>query len=436
MSQILKSLCVFIRSLGTLPNLFVAFVRQIVRLLLRIGLLQIYAGYRAARRSLQAVWRPAKNRLLFPFATRYVAHTVLILITFFVATNSLSAREIRSDEQVKPSLLMALMNGNAQDDDEIVVTADDLFSRTRHQSYGIGGVSTTDMVDTADTASVVARDNSTLVNPSLATTDIGVSARTDIIHHTVAQGETLGEIAQAYQISTNTIRWANGISGDMIKPGQDLVIPPVTGVVYRVSSGDTLLAIAKKYQADADSIVDFNKLASAEAITEGQTLILPDGAVPPPVAPTPTPTSRVGRQYANVPGADVSNIPPPNASGTGGSGLLWPAISHRINQYFTWRHTGVDIDGDTGNPTYASAAGRIVAAGWGSGYGLRIIIDHGNGMQTLYGHSSKLYVKVGDYVNKGQTIAAIGCTGRCTGSHIHFEVRIGGRFQNPLSYTR
>lgn len=417
------------RSLGTLPSICIAFARQIVRLLLRIGLLQIYAGYLAIRRSLQVVWRPAKNKLLFPFASRYVAHTVLILITVFVATNSLSAREIRSDEQVKPSLLMSLMNGDAQDDEEIVVTADDLFSRKRHQSYGIGGVSTTDMVDASDAASVVTQDNSTLVNPSLATTDNGLSVRTDIVHHTVAQGETLGEIAQAYQISTNTIRWANGISGDMIKPGQDLVIPPVTGVVYRVASGDTLLAIAKKYQADVDSVVDFNKLASAEAITEGQTLILPDGAVPPPVAPTPTPTSRVGSRYAYSP-----STPPPNASGVG-AGMLWPGISHRINQYFRWRHTGVDIDGNTGNPIYATAAGRVADAGWGSGYGLRVVIDHGNGMRTLYGHASKLYVHAGDYVNKGQTIAAIGCTGRCTGPHVHFEVIVGGRFQNPLSYV-
>lgn len=360
---------------------------------------------------------------------------MLILITVFVATNSLSAREIRTDEQANPSLLMSLMNGKTQDDKEIVIKADNLFTRTHNQPYGIGGVSPTDIGDITDTAAMVAQDNSSLINPALATTNTGVAPRTDIVHHTVTGGETLGAIAELYGVSTNTIRWANNITGDIIKPGQDLVVPPVTGVIYRVAGGDTLLSIAKKYKADADTVVDFNKLASAEAITEGQTLILPDGVVPPPVAPTPSPTTSVGSRYAyTVPGANVSDTPPSNAPGSG-TGLLWPGLSHRINQYFKWRHTGVDIDGDTGNPIYAAAAGRVVTAGWGNGYGLHVVIDHGNGMQTLYGHASKVYVHVGDYVNKGQSIAAIGCTGRCTGPHIHFEVRMGGRFQNPLSYT-
>ena len=94
----------------------------------------------------------------------------------------------------------------------------------------------------------------------------------------------------------------------------------------------------------------------------------------------------------------------------------------------------IDISGNYDSPLYASAAGVVESSGWGSGYGNRVIINHGNGMKTLYGHASKLFVKAGDYISQGQTIAMMGCTGWCTGTHIHFEVIINGSKQNPLSY--
>lgn len=111
-----------------------------------------------------------------------------------------------------------------------------------------------------------------------------------------------------------------------------------------------------------------------------------------------------------------------------------------INSYYGSRwgslHTGIDIGGDTGTPYTAAASGTIVAAGWGGGYGNMILIDHGNGVKTRYGHSSRLLVSVGQHVSKGQTIGLVGSTGNATGSHLHFEVILNGDTVNPLSYVR
>jgi murein DD-endopeptidase MepM/ murein hydrolase activator NlpD len=117
--------------------------------------------------------------------------------------------------------------------------------------------------------------------------------------------------------------------------------------------------------------------------------------------------------------------------------LLWPTSGHVITQYYGWKHTGVDIDGDYSSPLYAAADGTVQKAGWNSGgYGLMILIDHPNGMTTRYGHASKLFVKAGDSVKKGQVIAMMGTTGRSTGTHLHFEVYVNGKRTNPLAYTQ
>jgi len=119
------------------------------------------------------------------------------------------------------------------------------------------------------------------------------------------------------------------------------------------------------------------------------------------------------------------------------SGLQWP-LSGRITSYYGYRsggfHSGIDIDGVTGQPYYAASAGKVVLAGYAGGYGYCIIIDHGNGVATRYAHSSKLLVGVGDQVSKGQNIGLVGSTGKSTGSHLHFEVIVNGSTVNPLNY--
>jgi murein DD-endopeptidase MepM/ murein hydrolase activator NlpD len=117
--------------------------------------------------------------------------------------------------------------------------------------------------------------------------------------------------------------------------------------------------------------------------------------------------------------------------------LYLPTNGHSITQYYGWKHTGVDIDGDYTSPLYAAEDGVVEVAGWQTnGYGLMVLIDHQNGFKTRYGHSSKLFVQAGDYVKRGQVIAMMGTTGRSTGTHLHFEVYVNGARVNPLAYIK
>jgi len=127
-----------------------------------------------------------------------------------------------------------------------------------------------------------------------------------------------------------------------------------------------------------------------------------------------------------------------------GGRLLWPTTSNLITSYFGYRvhpiyrttrfHSGIDIGAPYGAPIYAAEAGKVILASYYDGYGNCIIIDHGDGVSTLYAHCSSIIVKVGQYVSKGQIIGYVGSTGNSTGPHLHFEVRINGNPVNPLNY--
>ena len=247
--------------------------------------------------------------------------------------------------------------------------------------------------------------------------------RGEIIEYTVRPGDTVASIAKKFGVSINTVIWANKIrSVTKIKPGDRLKIPPVTGIIHKVQRGETVYSIAKKYQANPQAIVDFpfNTFADDEtfALAVGQILIVPDGVMP--KAKPRAPQYLAQRQVS-----------------VGGQGqFIWPT-SGRITQRYSWYHRAVDIANRSAPPIVAAAAGRVVTVIYSRvGYGYHVVIDHGNGYQTLYAHMSQIYVKKGQIVSAGQSIGQMGSTGRSTGTHLHFEIIKKGVKLNPLSLLK
>ncbi|PIR66378.1 MAG: hypothetical protein COU51_04225, partial [Parcubacteria group bacterium CG10_big_fil_rev_8_21_14_0_10_36_14] len=245
------------------------------------------------------------------------------------------------------------------------------------------------------------------------------STRTSIEYYIVQKGDTLGNIAERYGISLNTLLWANQLTErSYIRPGDKLTILPVSGVSHIVKKGDTLAAIASKYSAEQEKILEFNHLSDAGSLQVGQALVIPEGKIV-YVAPTLAYSSGFSSKSYSSSGE-----------------LLWPVPSRRITQYFSWRHPAIDIGLPTGSRLVAAEGGRVIYSGWGTGYGYEILIDHGNGMKTRYGHCSRLYVRTGDTVERGELIALTGNTGWSTGPHLHLEVYVGNVRQNPLLYVK
>ena len=119
------------------------------------------------------------------------------------------------------------------------------------------------------------------------------------------------------------------------------------------------------------------------------------------------------------------------------NGVITSPYGYRTHPIFgtTIYHSGIDIGVDYGTPVQAADGGTVVEAGWGSGYGYAVVIDHGNGLSTLYGHNQELAVSAGQSVSQGQVIAYAGSTGNSTGPHVHFEVRANGDPVDPQGYV-
>lgn len=229
--------------------------------------------------------------------------------------------------------------------------------------------------------------------------------------YVVREGDSLSEVAEMFDVTTNTIMWANDISKSTgIQPGDTLVILPIAGVRHVVKAGDSIGTIAKKYEGDIDEILEYNQLADASEMSVGDTLIIPGGAMQAaPVRPLATPTRSSG------------------GSAVAGSGFSHPAPG-AVKTQGNHGYNGVDLASRGGAriPIRAAAAGEVIVSkgsGWNGGYGNYIVIKHGDGTQTLYSHMSSNLVGVGAYVGAGEKIGVMGSTGKSTGTHLHFEVR-------------
>jgi len=247
--------------------------------------------------------------------------------------------------------------------------------------------------------------------------------RQGIIEYVVESGDNLWTIAQRFNISLNSLLWANDLNKNTVLTiGKSLVIPPISGVIYHVKSGDTISNIAQTYEGKTSEIMAFNGLSSEGDIFIGDILIIPNGTMP-------APSTLYVSQYV------------PLAS----SYFICPiALPCRITQGLHW-YNAIDFShGKCNEPIYAAAGGEVLrvelttsTSKWAfGGAGNHIKILHPNGVVTMYGHISKSLVSVGEKVSQGQIIALMGGglgmpgSGLSTGCHVHFGVS-GAR--NPFA---
>lgn len=356
----------------------------------------------------------------------YCVHAVILLIVSAVA-----AANLFTTSSDRGSLLFALFGESEIEEGPL----------PRHQGVNVGRGPFLGLVPPAVAGGVSEDDlefelantlggNALIATTSPETAEASDTRRSGSVAYTVRDGDTPSTIAARFGVSTNTVFWANGIAeGEVIRPGDILVIPPGTGVLHKVQEGNDVTSLAAKYDAKVEDIIARNNLDNNGAIRVGQRLFIPDGRVPAP--------RRVAVAHEQTEEADTTvTQEPPLTPARPGTGLLWPTLSRGISQYFGWRHTGVDNTAPYGSRIVASQSGEVNFAGWLGGYGRLVILGHGSGLTTYYAHMSQSAVKTGDRVVRGQIIGRVGCTGRCTGPHVHWEARVGGRPVNPLGYLR
>ena len=234
--------------------------------------------------------------------------------------------------------------------------------------------------------------------------------------HTVQDGETLGSIAEKYAIDVDTLQAANDDLSVDIHQGDQIVILPSRGMLHIADMGDTLWSIANAYGASVATIMTANSKGS-EDLSIGEKLFIPGGKKPQSserqLARAENPVSRsVVQRFAMPTVGELSS----------GFGYRWGRL-----------HSGIDLANDIGTKVRASRAGRVIYAGWYSGYGRTVVIEHDQGYTTLYGHLNESIVRDGQYVQGGQVVAYMGSTGDSTGPHLHFEVQKNGVAINPYS---
>ena len=279
-------------------------------------------------------------------------------------------------------------------------------------------------------------------------TDVPSRPRDGVTKYTVQAGDTVFGIADKFGLKPETILWANqfvlGDNPHALRPGQELNILPVNGTYHRWSTGDGLNGVAKFFGVAPEDIINYpaNNLDPATLgdlsnpnIQAGTWLVVPGGR----------------REFVNWSAPAISRENPsvgkvlgPGACGSVADGaigagvFIWPADNHFLSGFDynpNANHSGIDIDGDVGMPVYAVDNGVVVYAGWNNwGYGNVVVINHGNGWQTLYAHLNQYYVSCGQSVYQTNMIGSIGNTGNSTGAHLHYEMMYNGTKVNPHDY--
>lgn len=238
--------------------------------------------------------------------------------------------------------------------------------------------------------------------------------------HKVQEGETLDSIAAKYNISMDTIRWA---SSDILSPftnevkeGWILSIPEINGVLYKIKrDGQSIQDVIKDTGGNEFDIAQFNNLQPPYSFKAGQAVFIPDGNL-----------YRPDVQVQGIPrGIFINPLSHPDCGG------------YSISRGFLYYHNGVDMARWPSCPIEAVANGYVYFAGWSSdGSGYNVKLDHGGGIITHYYHGDgTIWVKTGDRVQQGQPLMMMGCTGNCTGTHLHFSLFKNGVAVDPYGYV-
>jgi len=286
--------------------------------------------------------------------------------------------------------------------------------------------------------------------------------------YVVQAQDTLYSIARRHGVSVDAVLWANNLTdANVLKAGQTLTIPPSTGKLHTVKDGDTVESLAQAYSVSKTGIAAVNGVAQDATLKPGQRLLIPVAIKPPtgeppafapvslsaasaeePVSipanggtgsPTPPLVSTVS-PLTQVPGVmTATGAPSVTVTNRKVPKLAWPIPNNPpnsgVSQAFRPGHTGIDIYAPEGTPIKAAAPGTVKMAeknpdGF-SGYGWIVILDHGDGITTWYAHCGGFSVKEGDRVKVGDTIGTVGMTGRTTGPHLHFELRVAASAVDP-----
>ena len=358
----------------------------------------------------------------------------------------------KSEKKNSPALLPWLMWGVA-----VAMVALAIFVMVRYPAFAaVTPVSAAhpggNAAPTVDNPAIPAGSGTTANLPDISPAQQAAVSRAAIPHTTIPDrppetgqshilelGDSVFGIADQFKLKPETVLWANFTvlkdNPDLLSVGQNLTIPPTDGVYYKWKDGDTLDSVAGQFKAKAKDILLWpgNKLDMVNPVIQPGTMIMIPGGKREFQRAWVVPTIPRGPAGVNT------NIPGTcNANGSvyGTGFFMWPVSSHYISGNDYWSgHLAIDIGATLGLPVVAADSGVVVFSGWNSnGYGNMIMIDHGNGFQTLYAHLSIRSVVCGQGVLKGTTIGASGSTGNSTGPHLHFEIRLMGGFINPHAY--
>jgi murein DD-endopeptidase MepM/ murein hydrolase activator NlpD len=311
--------------------------------------------------------------------------------------------ETSNVEAIENSQSIAILSAN--------ISSASVITKKKEENEVTGSLSGSIVEDTALMAGVTPNSLKSIGGPELEDGDI---AAEDMSVYVVRKGDTIGQIAEMFDVSVNTILWANDLKkGAPLKEGDTLLILPISGVQHTVAKGETLATIAKKYKVDTITITSFNGLDINAVLAVGDELIIPDAEMPNDAAPSTKPGSKPGIGI-------VKNGPSKVISGF----FINPVPELKRKSQGLHGKNGVDLAAPTGTRVLASGPGKVIFAkyGWNGAYGNLVILQHANGTKTLYAHLSQINVSSGQQVDRGQVIGLVGSTGRSTGPHLHFEV--------------